>query len=887
MLTYIEPCGWCSSSISSLKCPSKSIESYQNPSPSLSQLSISSSRNSLKSYQKTAFSTPIIRSTYSHPHDYHSRKRIDELHERLDEIQIRNFLKFINYHLALNKSDINLQIDDFLADLSNGHLFLDLIEKFSSTKLPREHGRTRFHSLTNVQHVLDYFKSHQQYINISSNDIVSGNRKQILALLWMIMKYFDFPNFRLMNKNCFQEKTLLSSGQDRSVLLNWLNNLLNQCLIDQQNLLKDFYVQTWINGYYLSSILKYLVPISRNYSTMKSFDYLKQLNTKSCEQCFEICLNLSNYCFHTSLDMNYDDRTEISLLKYFSDLQKNIFQLIQSDHIDKLVQINPYTKQILQTIEQNPSNIINVNEQYLVCIQENRKSDSIEAEKLNEKRDKEDVVLDEDVDRLVLKVTDEAIEEINRILSSNENDQSSNIDICTNEREKNVCLTVEVNEPIAIDPVEESENVTINLPLIEEISDEQTISINDEDEQLVPEINEFKSSICSIEESVQPIILTEESIEMSSVDSRKEIVDQTIIEIPSEPIVVCDETETSISNNIDNEIEITSNDKLEEQIVPLVEPESSEKIEQISNTFVENVNNQTEESVIKSIEIPTRLPSIKLEVSVVKEVQPQQSTVSNGYRNPPTTYRNKNFSHSPRKFIPNNSHSQSTIVVDKPEVRQIPNEISVQTAATTPVRCSKYSDVVSQSVPSMKKKKVIPNEPPKQSIIITEEIRTVPPKQPEPPIQLESIQQEQPKKSSNKNKKSKRSNAKKAQPPKNTSIITTEISIPSIIDEQPSISLVVDDPEPVIEIPTTIPTNNNENSSVLRSRRSRRRKTVATKTTTVIEKTSSSSNGIASNRNFFVVVNECLRDRKLIAFKCVIILVCLCFSIIILVLSHK
>jgi len=357
MLMYIEPCGWCASGISSLKRPSQSSESsYQRSSSS--QFSFSLSQKSLESHQKTAFSTPIIRSTYSHPHDYHSRKRIDELHERLDEIQIRNFLKFINYHLALNKSDVNLQIDDFLSDLSNGHIFLDLIEKFSSTKLPRERGQTRFHSLTNVQHALDYFKSHRQHINISSNDVVSGNRKSILALLWMIMKYFDFPNFRLINRNCFQEKTLLSSGQDRSMLLNWLNHLLNQCLINQQNILKDFYIQTWINGYYLSLILKYLVPISENYSSMKSFDYLKQLNTNSCERCFEICLNLSNYCFHTSMTMNYDDKTEISLLKYFSDLQRNIFQLIQSDHLSKLVQINPYTKQILQTIGKNLSILV-------------------------------------------------------------------------------------------------------------------------------------------------------------------------------------------------------------------------------------------------------------------------------------------------------------------------------------------------------------------------------------------------------------------------------------------------------------------------------------------------------------------------------------------------
>lgn len=367
MLTYIEPCGWCSSSISSFRCPSN-VDKSNEPYPDLSTLSqlstnesLSLSQHSLQSNQKTAFSAAVIRSTFSHPHDYHSCKRIDELHERMDEVQIRSFLQFINYHLSLKKPSENLQINDFIADFANGHLLIDLIEILSSTKLKRERGRTRFHSLTNVQSVLDYLKLRLQHISISPQDIVSGNRKQILALVWMIMKVFDFPAFRLINRNCFREKTLLTSGQDRSVLLNWLNHLLNQCLIQEQKVPQDFYLQTWINGYYLSLILKYLVPISEKYLTMQSFDYLKRINSVDnfSNQRFESCLDLSNYCFHTTTVINYQDRTEISLLKYFSDLQKNVFQLVKSDQIGKLVQINPYVKLILQTIGKSIESVEN------------------------------------------------------------------------------------------------------------------------------------------------------------------------------------------------------------------------------------------------------------------------------------------------------------------------------------------------------------------------------------------------------------------------------------------------------------------------------------------------------------------------------------------------
>lgn len=366
MLTYIEPCGWCSSSISSRNCPShvdKSSEPCPNLSSSFSSTSSSISTNdsiSLStdsiSYEKRRRQTSIclVRSSLNHPNDYHTTKRIDTLHERMDDIQITSFLKFINYHLSLKKNEENLHINDLIKDLSNGHILIDLIEILSLTKLKREHGHTYFHSLTNVKYVLDYLKSRMQHIDISPNEIVSGNRKQILALLWIIMKIFDFPAFRLRNKNCFVENTLLGFGQDRSISLKWLNHLLNQSLSTQKNYITDFYIQTWLNNSYLLMILKYLIPLSLKYLTIKCFDYLKELDNLNNydKQYLQICLNLSNYSFETITMIDYTDKSERSLFKYFTELQEKISIILKTNNIAKLIQTNPYTKQILDTIIQ-------------------------------------------------------------------------------------------------------------------------------------------------------------------------------------------------------------------------------------------------------------------------------------------------------------------------------------------------------------------------------------------------------------------------------------------------------------------------------------------------------------------------------------------------------
>ncbi|CAF1688795.1 unnamed protein product, partial [Adineta ricciae] len=170
-------------------CP---LLSSSTPSSTLliSNTNIRSDIISTKQVDKVARALPF---SLDHSHEYYTRKRIEQLHERMEDIQISSFLKFINYHLSFK--DEHKFVQDLAQDLSNGHVFIDLIELFSSTKLKREHGRTRFHSLTNVQYVLDYLKSHMNHINISPHEIVSGNRKQILALLWIIMKIFDFPSF--------------------------------------------------------------------------------------------------------------------------------------------------------------------------------------------------------------------------------------------------------------------------------------------------------------------------------------------------------------------------------------------------------------------------------------------------------------------------------------------------------------------------------------------------------------------------------------------------------------------------------------------------------------------------------------------------------------------
>ena len=285
--------------------------------------------------------------------DYHTSKRIEQLHERLDDIQIANFIKFINHHLAAHPS-IDRRVENFVDDLANGLIFIDLIEIFSSLKLKRESGRTRFHSLSNVQRVLDYLKLDMPHINISPHEIVSGNRKQILGLLWIIMKRFNFPSFRLnSNKQIFLEQTIVTSGHDRSVLLRWLNALLHQIYTNEIRI-KDFYMQSWLEkSFDLIEILKYLSPLSRNYSTDKFHKYLEQLhkNDLSNEERWKLCWNLSAYLFNTNnVVIHPKDRTEKHLLRYFSELYQYVLDLLRTGSLERVHNNHPHKKLLIEEL---------------------------------------------------------------------------------------------------------------------------------------------------------------------------------------------------------------------------------------------------------------------------------------------------------------------------------------------------------------------------------------------------------------------------------------------------------------------------------------------------------------------------------------------------------
>ncbi|XP_072153552.1 microtubule-actin cross-linking factor 1 isoform X30 [Bemisia tabaci] len=108
-----------------------------------------------------------------------------------DAIQKKTFTKWVNKHLK----KANRHVNDLFVDLQDGLNLISLLEVLTGEHLPRERGQMRFHMLQNVQMALDFLRFKKiKLVNIRAEDIVDGNPKLTLGLIWTIILHFQISD---------------------------------------------------------------------------------------------------------------------------------------------------------------------------------------------------------------------------------------------------------------------------------------------------------------------------------------------------------------------------------------------------------------------------------------------------------------------------------------------------------------------------------------------------------------------------------------------------------------------------------------------------------------------------------------------------------------------
>lgn len=100
----------------------------------------------------------------------------------------QTFTAWCNSHLR----KAGTQIENIEEDFRNGLKLMLLLEVISGETLPKpDRGKMRFHKIANVNKALDFIASKGvKLVSIGAEEIVDGNTKMTLGLIWTIILRF-------------------------------------------------------------------------------------------------------------------------------------------------------------------------------------------------------------------------------------------------------------------------------------------------------------------------------------------------------------------------------------------------------------------------------------------------------------------------------------------------------------------------------------------------------------------------------------------------------------------------------------------------------------------------------------------------------------------------
>ncbi|CAL8390819.1 unnamed protein product, partial [Arctogadus glacialis] len=118
--------------------------------------------------------------------------RFKQLQDEREAVQKKTFTKWVNSHL----SRVSCRITDLYLDLRDGRSLIKLLEVLSGERLPKPtKGRMRIHCLENVDKALQFLKEQRVHLeNMGSHDIVDGNQRLTLGLIWTIILRFQIQD---------------------------------------------------------------------------------------------------------------------------------------------------------------------------------------------------------------------------------------------------------------------------------------------------------------------------------------------------------------------------------------------------------------------------------------------------------------------------------------------------------------------------------------------------------------------------------------------------------------------------------------------------------------------------------------------------------------------
>ncbi|XP_011376775.1 dystrophin isoform X2 [Pteropus vampyrus] len=201
-------------------------------------------------------------------------EEVEDCYER-EDVQKKTFTKWINAQFSKFGKQ---HIENLFSDLQDGRRLLDLLEGLTGQKLPKEKGSTRVHALNNVNKALRFLqKNNVDLVNIGSTDIVDGNHKLTLGLIWNIILHWQVKN---VMKNIMAG---LQQTNSEKILLSWVRQSTRN--YPQVNVIN--FTTSWADGLALNALIHSHRP--------DLFDWNSVVCQQSATQRLEHAFNIAKY----------------------------------------------------------------------------------------------------------------------------------------------------------------------------------------------------------------------------------------------------------------------------------------------------------------------------------------------------------------------------------------------------------------------------------------------------------------------------------------------------------------------------------------------------------------------------------------------------------------
>ncbi|XP_014213231.1 spectrin beta chain, non-erythrocytic 1 isoform X2 [Copidosoma floridanum] len=196
------------------------------------------------------------------------QSRIKSLQEERLLIQKKTFTKWINSFLLKAR----MELEDLFTDLADGKKLLKLLEIISGERLAKpNNGRMRVHKIENVNKSLAFLHTKVRLESIGAEDIVDGNPRLILGLIWTIILRFQIQEIEI---DVDEENESSEKKSAKDALLLWCQRKTNG--YPGVNI-QDFTV-SWRSGLGFNALIHSHRPDLINWSDLQQTRHIDNLN---------------------------------------------------------------------------------------------------------------------------------------------------------------------------------------------------------------------------------------------------------------------------------------------------------------------------------------------------------------------------------------------------------------------------------------------------------------------------------------------------------------------------------------------------------------------------------------------------------------------------------